>query len=62
MRRTSLTPCAYIMCALMLVLHLTAGIKEGLYDVEALASYLLYRFNILDPIGMDATTTLSASY
>lgn len=28
-----------------------AGIKEGLYDVEALASYLLYRFNLLDPVG-----------
>ncbi|KAG6332110.1 hypothetical protein ID866_6978 [Astraeus odoratus] len=29
---------------------LIAGIKEGLYDVEALAAYLLYRLNILDPI------------
>ena len=27
-----------------------AGIKEGLYDVESLASYLLYRLNVLDPI------------
>ncbi|EKM57544.1 uncharacterized protein PHACADRAFT_182070 [Phanerochaete carnosa HHB-10118-sp] len=27
----------------------TAGIKEGLYDLEALAAYLLYRMNILDP-------------
>ena len=28
-----------------------AGIKEGLYDVEALATYLLYRLNALNPIG-----------
>ena len=28
-----------------------AGIKEGLYDVEALAGYLLYRLNILNPIS-----------
>jgi hypothetical protein len=28
-----------------------AGIKEGLYDVEALATYLLYRLNVLNPIG-----------
>ncbi len=27
-----------------------AGIKEGLYDVESLASYLLYRLDVLDPI------------
>ena len=27
-----------------------AGIKEGLYDMETLASYLLYRLNVLDPI------------
>lgn len=26
----------------------TAGIKEGLYDNEALAAYLLYRLNALD--------------
>ncbi|KAI0942082.1 hypothetical protein AcV7_002612 [Taiwanofungus camphoratus] len=26
-----------------------AGIKEGLYDPEALAAYLLYRLNVLDP-------------
>ncbi|KAJ7211310.1 P-loop containing nucleoside triphosphate hydrolase protein [Mycena pura] len=32
-------------------LALIAGIKEGLYDVEALASYLLYRLNILNPIS-----------
>ena len=25
-----------------------AGIKEGLYDNEALAAYLLYRLNALD--------------
>jgi len=31
-------------------LALIAGIKEGLYDVEALATYLLYRLNILNPI------------
>ena len=29
-----------------------AGIKEGLYDVEALAAYLLYRLNLLNPICM----------
>lgn len=28
----------------------TAGIKEGLYDTEALAAYLLYRLNVLNPI------------
>ena len=28
-----------------------AGIKEGLYDVEALAAYLLYRLNILNPMS-----------
>jgi len=27
-----------------------AGIKEGLYDVEALAAYLLYRLNVLNPV------------
>ena len=27
-----------------------AGIKEGLYDTETLASYLLYRMNVLDPV------------
>ncbi|KAG6865636.1 hypothetical protein C0991_000805 [Blastosporella zonata] len=32
-------------------LALIAGIKEGLYDMEALASYLLYRLNVLDPIS-----------
>ncbi|KAF5379070.1 hypothetical protein D9615_005948 [Tricholomella constricta] len=30
-------------------LALIAGIKEGLYDMEALASYLLYRLNVLNP-------------
>jgi hypothetical protein len=28
----------------------TAGIKEGLYDVESLAAYLLYRLNVLNPV------------
>ena len=28
-----------------------AGIKEGLYATEALAAYLLYRLNVLDPVG-----------
>ncbi|KIK95573.1 hypothetical protein PAXRUDRAFT_140385 [Paxillus rubicundulus Ve08.2h10] len=32
-------------------LALIAGIKESLYDVEALVSYLLYRLNILDPVS-----------
>ncbi|KAI0947971.1 hypothetical protein AcW1_009595 [Taiwanofungus camphoratus] len=32
-------------------LALIAGIKEGLYDPEALAAYLLYRLNVLDPAG-----------
>ncbi|KDQ58444.1 hypothetical protein JAAARDRAFT_129128 [Jaapia argillacea MUCL 33604] len=32
-------------------LALIAGIKEGLYDVESLAAYLLYRLNILNPIS-----------
>lgn len=31
-------------------LALIAGIKEGLYDVQALVAYLLYRMNILDPV------------
>ncbi|TFK26121.1 P-loop containing nucleoside triphosphate hydrolase protein [Coprinopsis marcescibilis] len=31
-------------------LALIAGIKEGLYDMEALAAYLLYRLNVLNPI------------
>ncbi|KAH9478534.1 Mitochondrial GTPase 1 [Psilocybe cubensis] len=32
-------------------LALIAGIKEGLYDMEALAAYLLYRLNVLNPIS-----------
>jgi len=32
-------------------LALIAGIKEGLYDMEALAGYLLYRLTILNPIS-----------
>ncbi|KAI0367654.1 P-loop containing nucleoside triphosphate hydrolase protein [Pilatotrama ljubarskyi] len=32
-------------------LALIAGIKEGLYDAETLASYLLYRLNVLDPVS-----------
>ncbi|KAG5652085.1 hypothetical protein H0H81_006348 [Sphagnurus paluster] len=32
-------------------LALIAGIKEGMYDMEALASYLLYRLNVLNPIS-----------
>ncbi|KIY47377.1 P-loop containing nucleoside triphosphate hydrolase protein [Fistulina hepatica ATCC 64428] len=32
-------------------LALIAGIKEGLYDVQALAEYLLYRLNVLNPIA-----------
>ncbi|KAI0792327.1 hypothetical protein C8Q75DRAFT_593770 [Abortiporus biennis] len=32
-------------------LALIAGIKEGLYDTESLAAYLLYRLNILNPIA-----------
>ena len=31
-------------------LHLSAGIKEGLYDMQALAGYLLYRLTVLNPI------------
>ena len=30
----------------------SAGIKEGLYDDEALAAYLLYRLNALNQSGM----------
>jgi hypothetical protein len=32
-----------------------AGIKEGLYDNEALAAYLLYRLNALNGSGMVIT-------
>lgn len=28
-----------------------AGIKEGLYSAEALADYLLYRLNVINPSG-----------
>ncbi|EIW78372.1 P-loop containing nucleoside triphosphate hydrolase protein [Coniophora puteana RWD-64-598 SS2] len=31
-------------------LALIAGIKEGLYDIESLVAYLLYRLNILNPV------------
>ncbi len=30
----------------------SAGIKEGLYDNEALAAYLLYRLNALNQSGI----------
>lgn len=30
--------------------YIIAGIKESMYDVEALVNYLLYRLNILDPV------------
>ncbi|KAI0090391.1 P-loop containing nucleoside triphosphate hydrolase protein [Irpex rosettiformis] len=39
-------------------LALIAGIKEGLYDTESLAAYLLYRFNILDPMAPAYLTLL----
>ncbi|EMD35527.1 hypothetical protein CERSUDRAFT_116270 [Gelatoporia subvermispora B] len=32
-------------------LALIAGIKEGLYDTESLAAYLIYRLNMLDPVA-----------
>jgi ribosome biogenesis GTPase A len=32
-------------------LALIAGIKEGLYDMEALASYILYKLNLLNPVA-----------
>ncbi|KAJ7596590.1 P-loop containing nucleoside triphosphate hydrolase protein [Mycena floridula] len=32
-------------------LALIAGIKEGMYDAETLAGYLLYRLNVLNPIS-----------
>jgi hypothetical protein len=36
----------------VLILYLcTAGIKEGLYSVEALAAYLLHRLNVINPAG-----------
>ncbi|KAF9073100.1 P-loop containing nucleoside triphosphate hydrolase protein [Rhodocollybia butyracea] len=39
-------------------LALIAGIKEGLYDMETLASYLLYRLNVLNPISPAYLTLL----
>ena len=38
-------------CILGLTLPVQAGIKEGLYDDEALAAYLLYRLNALNSTG-----------
>jgi hypothetical protein len=35
-----------------------AGLKEGLYAAETLASYLLYRFNLLDPHSMSSSLLL----
>ena len=35
----------------MYVTATPAGIKEGLYDLEALASYLVYRLNVLNPLS-----------
>ncbi|KAF5310840.1 hypothetical protein D9619_007838 [Psilocybe cf. subviscida] len=32
-------------------LALIAGIKEGLYDMHALAAYLLYRLNVVNPVS-----------
>ncbi|KAJ4473112.1 P-loop containing nucleoside triphosphate hydrolase protein [Lentinula aciculospora] len=32
-------------------LALIAGIKEGMYDMDTLASYLLYRLNVLNPVS-----------
>ncbi|KAF7360363.1 Mitochondrial GTPase 1 [Mycena venus] len=32
-------------------LALIAGIKEAMYDMETLASYLLYRLNVLNPVS-----------
>ena len=47
-----------------LILDWAAGIKEGLYDVEALATYLLYRLNVLNPIGavFNQLTHLNSPY
>jgi mitochondrial GTPase 1 len=38
-------------CILGLTHPVQAGIKEGLYDDEALAAYLLYRLNALHGTG-----------
>lgn len=35
---------------LLAEIYSTAGIKESLYDIEALVAYLLYRLNILNPM------------
>ncbi|KAF8531144.1 P-loop containing nucleoside triphosphate hydrolase protein [Gautieria morchelliformis] len=42
-------------------LALIAGIKEGMYDVEALASYLVYRLWILNPYSPAYMTLLPTS-
>ncbi|KAE9404994.1 P-loop containing nucleoside triphosphate hydrolase protein [Gymnopus androsaceus JB14] len=39
-------------------LALIAGIKEGMYEMETLASYLLYRLNVLNPIAPAYLTLL----
>ena len=39
------------MYRLTLILPDPAGIKEGLYDNEALSAYLLYRLNALNMAG-----------
>jgi len=38
------------MATSLLNIMIIAGIKEGLYDVEPLAEYLLYRLNVLNPM------------
>jgi hypothetical protein len=41
----------FITGALLAEINFTAaGIKESLYDIEALVAYLLYRLNVLNPI------------
>ncbi|KAF4586842.1 Mitochondrial GTPase [Pleurotus pulmonarius] len=39
-------------------LALIAGIKEGMYDMETLSAYLLYRLNVLNPISPAYLTLL----
>ncbi|KAG2156802.1 P-loop containing nucleoside triphosphate hydrolase protein [Suillus bovinus] len=39
-------------------LALIAGIKESLYDIEALVAYLLYRLNVLNPVSPAYLTVL----
>lgn len=46
-------PCA--MCRLNIEL---AGIKEGLYQSETLAEYLLYKLNVLNPISASGVSCL----